>query len=132
MAGFKVKIEYNKFNEVIRKMPLLADDAVQAIAYEGERMVKESFRDTLKRPDGVSAPGNPPAIQDANLINSINIAGGQGTYKRQIRTGVSYAKTLEYGTRYMAARPFMQPMAKALALQAPHIMHDIIQAIEDI
>jgi len=67
-----------------------------------------------------SAPGEPPAIDTGNLINSIQV--------EPTRTGAvvystsEYAPHLEFGTVKMGARPFFQP---AVEREAPQFERDL-------
>ena len=59
-----------------------------------------------------SAPGEPPATDTGVLVNSI--AGdvsktANGVVQGYVRAGAGYAGYLEFGTRKMAARPFLFP-----------------------
>lgn len=59
-----------------------------------------------------SAPGEPPAIDTGNLINSI-----QEDFPNEITgvvyTPVAYAPILEFGGAHIAPRPFFTPAAEA-------------------
>ena len=65
------------------------------------------------RPDGsiASAPGQFPKTDTGNLVNNISTqTKTQGTTViGMIISSAEYSKHLEFGTRHMAARPFMQP-----------------------
>ena len=55
-----------------------------------------------------SAPGEAPAVDTGNLKGSIKV--GEVTEDHAVlETNADYAAYLEFGTRYMAARPFMRP-----------------------
>jgi len=56
-----------------------------------------------------SAPGEAPAVDIGNLVNSIQIEN-QGL-KGWVYTVVDYSVPLEYGSVRMAARPFFGPAA---------------------
>ena len=57
-----------------------------------------------------SAPGEAPASDTGRLVNSINsYLGDQEAFVTAGRGTVKYAAMLEFGTRFMAARPFMFP-----------------------
>ncbi len=58
-----------------------------------------------------SAPGETPAVDTSNLINSIMTedAGGNQVF---VGTNAEYAEPLEFGTARMAARPFLRPGAE--------------------
>lgn len=70
-----------------------------------------------------SRPGQPPAIDTGNLDESIELmrrsVTGQGvTWIVRANPQVApYAELLEYGTRMMAARPFMRPAAETARKQ---------------
>src|SRR5689334_22411662 len=60
-----------------------------------------------------SSPGNPPAVRTGQLRDSITY-GRVAALLWAVYAGDSkayYAPFLEYGTRKMAARPFMRPAA---------------------
>lgn len=126
---FKVTLDKRKLEQLIRRSPQQADDLVEAAAREGERIVKMSFGTgaagrTYTR-GGVthtaSAPGGPPAIDTGKLMNAIAVYR-PGAFRRQIHTGdTEYAPMLEFGTRKMAARPFMGPMAEELRKLLPRL-----------
>lgn len=54
-----------------------------------------------------SAPGDVPAIDTGRLIGSINIAR-IGPMRVRVGTNVKYAYSLEFGTRRVAARPWVR------------------------
>ena len=59
-----------------------------------------------------SAPGETPAVDIGNLVNSINteLASTSDTEAwANVGTNVEYAEPLEMGTSKMAARPFLRP-----------------------
>jgi len=59
-----------------------------------------------------SAPGEPPAVDTGRLRSSITHqvkAEGKKVIGR-IGTNVEYARSLEFGTNKMAARPFLRPI----------------------
>ena len=55
-----------------------------------------------------SAPGQPPAIDTGNLINSIEVGDVTPT-QATLGVGAEYAEYLEFGTSRMEARPFLRP-----------------------
>lgn len=59
-----------------------------------------------------SAPGEAPASDTGRLLNSINSSLDKGKQMALVIAGrgtAKYAAMLEYGTKKMAARPFMFP-----------------------
>jgi HK97 gp10 family phage protein len=55
-----------------------------------------------------SAPGEPPANDTGNLVQSIYRRKGVGK-ERQIVLKAEYAHVLEFGGRHVQPRPFMRP-----------------------
>jgi HK97 gp10 family phage protein len=72
-----------------------------------------------------SAPGEPPANDTGNLARSISVVAGDAfpTSTSVVRVKATYAEQLEYGTRHMEPRPFVNP---SLADNKEH-MRAIIQ-----
>lgn len=59
-----------------------------------------------------SAPGETPAVDTGNLVNSIMselVSSSDTDALANVGTGVEYAEFLEFGTSRMEARPFMRP-----------------------
>ena len=55
-----------------------------------------------------SAPGQAPATDTGNLVNSIQ-AKKESRFVWSVGVGAKYGKALELGTRRMAPRPFLLP-----------------------
>lgn len=101
--------------------------ALYASALQVEKVAKKSIADSRGKSGGrfykrrsvlhqASAPGEPPASDTGRLVNSINsYLNGSELYSFVIAGlgSVKYALMLEFGTRKMAARPFMQPALEA-------------------
>jgi HK97 gp10 family phage protein len=60
-----------------------------------------------------SAPGESPAVDTGNLINSIR-SQFPTPLKGVLNIGAAYASFLEFGTRKMAARPYVRPAIKSV------------------
>ena len=58
-----------------------------------------------------SAPGEPPAVDTGNLKNSLRVLEVTDDYA-SFGTSVDYAADLEFGSRRIAARPFLRPAAE--------------------
>lgn len=67
-----------------------------------------------------SAPGQPPATDTGRLAASIAEELGRDSTSlvERIGTNVEYALPLEYGSRTMAARPFLRPGLRAASDRA--------------
>lgn len=110
---------------VANRLPLMTDNGLKYIEYvlhrEGFQMeadMKSSMQGqghgAVYMHGGVmhqaSAPGDPPAIDTGNLVNSIhNEPGKEGEMKSVVYIDAEYAGYLEYGTTRMAARPYVAP-----------------------
>lgn len=140
MAKSSVVIKFNKLPKILTESPKLMNDALGAIAFEGESYCRRSMQQTQKQEDGHSVPGAFPAIQDAALVNSVGHRPSKdleyevhsGNSETRTDAGVDYAIALEYGTKFMAARPFMQPTADYMASNAKRIASDYLKAIEEL
>lgn len=62
-----------------------------------------------------SGPGEAPAVDTSELINSLEIAA-PGKWERQVGTNTEYAPPLEFGSLNgkLKARPFLRPAAKKM------------------
>lgn len=131
-----VIIKFDKFPALANAAPRLLDDAVAAVAFDGERYVKQSFGTS---PPGrsynygnvvhvASQSGYPPNVDTGKLRAGIfTRRDGQARYT--ISTGdTEYAVLLEYGTRNTAARPFMTPMAFYLQGSFGDIIRNALKA----
>lgn len=103
---------------IMRTAPGKVIEGLDAMAFDGERDVKQSFGTS------VSDPGDPPGVDTGTLRSSIHTEN-TGRFSRAITTGVDYAAHLEYGTSKMAARPFMMPMAMRLQKRSHQYFSDI-------
>lgn len=105
--------------EIKRRGPSLIDRLLRKVDANAEAIVEEAADDGAKyirahwSGDSPSSPGNPPAVVTGTLDRSViaipehSLTGGK---KRVLlRAMAPYASFLEYGTRKMAARPFMRP-----------------------
>lgn len=133
MAQVQVKVVFNHLPELQRRIPRVVDDAVQAVAREGERIVKQSMQQSPATgmtygSHVASSAGNPPRIDTGTLVNSINVQAVKDRVWR-VNAGTEYAAWLEFGTQRMAARPFMNPMADQLSREAGVIVTRYLRAI---
>lgn len=117
-----VRIDRARFDRILHQHPRAADDALGALALEGQRMVVNSFNTSrpgrqYKRGSRIhiaSQPGSPPNVDTGVLRAAVGVRR-PGALRRSIHTGqVEHAPWLEFGTTKMAARPFMRPMAAQL------------------
>jgi HK97 gp10 family phage protein len=88
---------------------------------EAKRLIKSGIR-TGKRypkPNGrteytASAPGEPPAKVEADLVNSIKIEVGRSGLSARVYTADPKGHLMEYGTVKIAPRPFLRPALAAM------------------
>lgn len=77
-------------------------------AFRVQRTAKKSIQSSPADPvTGRSKPGNPPKTDTGRLVNSIYVNAEDGGVF--VGTNVKYGKWLEFGTRYISPRPFLQP-----------------------
>ena len=90
----------------------LDDEITEPAAERGREMVIDSWSGMVPPR---SRPGEPPAIETAELSHSIHVVKIPSGGHAVIATAV-YARALEYGYpgNNLRARPFMLPMAIAL------------------
>jgi phage gpG-like protein len=76
-----------------------------------------------------SAPGEAPAVDLGQLINSIQIRD-ESDLTSVVGTNVEYATALEYGTRKMAPRPVWRPVAERLRKPFVDAITQILQRLK--
>lgn len=66
-----------------------------------------------KRPKHrASAPGKPPASDSGRLLGSVEVDIRDNGFKALIGTALDYGRFLEFGTKKMEARPWLNPAFK--------------------
>ncbi|NMC54973.1 MAG: hypothetical protein GYA48_15205 [Chloroflexi bacterium] len=115
------RIVYNRFPKIAAQFPAATEAIVKKTTLEIEKISKESMEDPKsgrlyprgKKTHRASAPGEPPAVDSGNLANSIQseVSMLSNGPRGAVFTNTEYAVGLEFGTRKMAARPFMKPAA---------------------
>lgn len=110
------KLTDNRIPEIRAKLPLLTDKHVMATAMQVEANMKTSMSGQKSgiiyqrggKAHQASAPGEPPAIDTGNLVNSV-FSEKSGPGQAVVGASAEYAEYLEFGTSKMAARPFLRP-----------------------
>lgn len=87
-----MRIVFNKFPDLISKSPAKAKELVEKAAFELEARAK------------IEVP-----VDTGNLRNSIRTTFENGGMTGVVSTNVEYAAYVEYGTRFMAAKPYFTP-----------------------
>ena len=119
-----MKIKFKNIDKVKRRNNARKKDLDQIVKRATTRsalLVKAYAQEQIQRgvatgnprPDGsiASGPGEFPKTDTGNLVNNISTqTKTEGTTViGMIISSAEYSKHLEFGTRNMAARPFMQP-----------------------
>ena len=84
------------------------NEAIASIL-QNSRSGPESTRYNPKRTIRVSAPGDAPAGDTGFLANNIHLVLDGDSMGADVESRADYSAALEFGTRNMAARPFLQP-----------------------
>lgn len=133
MISIDIRTKYNHLPQISAEIRPTVSQVVRKTAFDLEADVKKemakkksgrtyrrgSFYDikTRKaleyRTHVASAPGEAPAVDYGQLINSIQTQH-ETDLTSTVGTGVSYATPLEYGSRKMAPRPVWRPVADKL------------------
>lgn len=88
------KLVYNNFDRIARQLPQVMDKVVRKTALEIETVAKRR------------AP-----VDTGALKASINTTADAPLHAT-VWTGIEYGPFVEYGTRYMAAQPYLIPAAE--------------------
>jgi HK97 gp10 family phage protein len=97
---------------LIKKKALdIQKTAIESIAEvsQGESVIRYRPR----REHVVSQEGDPPNTDTGRLISSIHVQVDEGDKTASVSSNVEYAVHLEFGTKYMNARPWLQPAIDA-------------------
>lgn len=109
----KVILETSRLDRILRRAPANALEANLAAAEEIAKDIRANWSGHYPP---ASADGEAPAMRSENLDKSViavpdeNIKSGKT--KATIQVLAAYASALEFGTRKMAARPFIRPALK--------------------
>lgn len=93
----RVEVHRNRFPEAIRSIPARRHEVLQAAAFAIQAHAK-----------------NIVPVRTGTLKASIQV-WPEGHNRYAVGTTVVYAPYVEFGTRYMAARPYLRPAAQMVA-----------------
>ena len=100
MADFEmnveVKVDMSSYSDAVAKYPDKVKDVVQLAARRIEIGSKQLITDL-------------GAVDTGATRSSIFVDPGTPSFEQKIGPTTEYAPFIEFGTRYMAARPFMVP-----------------------
>lgn len=110
-------------------LPEVARAAADAALRDIGEDVTAAIRRSLDA-SAVSEPGRPPRDPTGGLAASLGAVVEPETSRLRIAAASPHALFLEYGTRRMAARPFLRPAVAAATPQAKERLREVIaQAI---
>jgi len=125
-ANFKIK-----FFEPER-IEKRVDAGLKSAGEEAGMALSDHVKVLISRPNPLgeapSAPGEPPARVSGELMDSVGYEAemtGKGAAVR-VWASAPYALALEYGTRRMAARPFLRPSLAEMEPLIARIFHDAL------
>lgn len=102
----------------------------QALLEAGEE-VRAEARALLDEPGGgrPSAPGEPPRRDTGRLRDSVFVRPAARGPGAEVGCGLDYGAHLEFGTRRMAARPWLAP---ALEAARPRVRARLARAVQEV
>lgn len=122
--GGRVVLTDNIIPQLRKRLPAAVDAVVQKTAAEVEKNAKEAMEgpkhgrtyrvSKTGKAHTASAPGEAPAI-DTGLLHSSIMHYSEGVGKASVDVYADYGRDLEFGTRKMAARPFLRPAVEKAA-----------------
>ncbi len=132
----KIIEEFNYFGQIADELRPQAREVVKATIYRIEarwkaslsgarsgRVYRRGKRGTILH--RASAPGEPPATDTGNLVNSI-YAKMTDQVTGEVGSTAKYAAVLELGGAHMAARPALRPALKAELPEFENAMNRLI------
>lgn len=117
MAEIEVELSYTIFSQLADKLAKEIDEVCETTAWRVVTAAKISIMNPPKsgrvyqrgkRAHQASAPGEAPATDVGNLVNSVMLYK-TATADWLINWNAEYAAALEYGTPRILPRPFLRP-----------------------
>lgn len=102
-----IKVDTSKLDRLIARAPGVGEKLLDEAAHRIEVRAKDSMKGGGV-PHVPSAPGEPPHVDTGALQSSIHVET-PGPFTRLVGDGVEYGVYLEFGTKHMAARPWLLP-----------------------
>lgn len=111
-----VRIVYDRLPQISAQLHAEASREVRTTAFEVEADIKNAMMGAksgrIYGSHQASAPGEAPAVDTGNLVNSIVTEAKPGSLTATVSTAVEYAPHLEFGTVNMQPRPAWVPAAE--------------------
>lgn len=108
-----IRLDATVLQRILKRVP---ENAAKASLETAEDIVADIRAKWSGHFPPASAPGDTPAIRSTTLDTSVFAVPqeslGSGKVQSQLTVAAPYAGDLEYGTRKMAARPFIRPALK--------------------
>ena len=108
-----VKVDMSKFSKAVEKHPDKIKEVVQIAARNIEKDAKQRMTDQ-------------DAVDTGATRLSIFVSPGTPSFSQQIGPTTEYAPFIEFGTRFMPARPYMIP---ALEQEKIRFMQAIVEVL---
>ncbi len=117
MTAAKIIVKYNKLPLLAARLPEAVDEIVRKTALDIEAEAKAKMsgpkHGRMYGAHQASAPGEAPAVDTGKLKNAIRSEFPKRG-KAIVNVAAEYGAALEFGTRKIAARPFMRPAAEKM------------------
>lgn len=107
---------------------LIHETAVNSIQDNSNGTLATRYSNGKPRKVLVSRPGDPPNTDTGRLVQSIKFDFQNGGLIGRVGTNLRYGAWLEFGTRDMAARPWLAPAVKSVGKNAARIFEDAVKA----
>lgn len=117
------KVRRNAARVVTKSAARIEADVKQGMA---EPKSGHTYRRKAGKTHTASAPGESPAIDDSNLVNSVSVADVDETTKA-VGASAEQALVMELGGAHVAPRPFLGP---AFEREAPQFEADLKTVFE--
>lgn len=136
MINIQIRTKFNRIPQIQASIRPSVSQVVRKTALDVEAEVKNEMRGPKSgrqyrrgsRTHQASAPGQPPAVDLGQLINSIQVENVTDLTSK-VGTNTEYAMALEYGSRRIRPRPVWRPviekMRKPFIAALTHVLRQL-------